>query len=70
MLMGYGKQYQLILQDWFAKYPTKSFPVIHKELKELNDTGTLESDATSELPNNLLNRIVRFFRRILHAMNL
>ena len=41
-----------------------------KELKVLRDKGSLESDVANELPNNLRNRIRRFFQRIRHAINL
>ena len=41
-----------------------------KELTISRDANPLESDDTSEFPNNLHSRIRRFFRRIRHVMNL
>lgn len=44
--------------------------IAQKELEVSHNKDSLESDDTSELPNNVWRRIGRFFRRIRHAMNL
>ncbi|MDE0316271.1 MAG: hypothetical protein OXM61_15330 [Candidatus Poribacteria bacterium] len=44
--------------------------IAQKELEVSHNKDSLESDDTSELPNNLWRCIGRFFRRIRHAMNL
>lgn len=44
--------------------------IAQKELEGMHNKGEHGSDNSSQLPDNIRNRIGRFFQRIRHALNL